>query len=55
MTAEPISPTHHYDPSEILDWLPESERDRFLGDYHHALDEAHEVRNYKQLNETLHL
>jgi hypothetical protein len=42
------------DPEEILHRLPETERARFLDEYHSALEAAHEVWRYRQLQEVLH-
>ncbi len=41
------------DPQEILRRLPEAERERFLQEYRTALDAAHEVWRYRQLQDVL--
>lgn len=41
------------DPANILHRLPESERGMFLAEYRAALDAAHEVWRYRQLQEVL--
>jgi len=41
------------DPASILRRLPESERESFLAEYRAALDAAHEVWRYRQLQEAL--
>jgi alkylhydroperoxidase/carboxymuconolactone decarboxylase family protein YurZ len=41
------------DPGDILRRLPEAEHDSFLAEYHAALDAAHEVWRYRQLQEVL--
>jgi uncharacterized protein DUF6247 len=43
------------DPEEILRRLPVDERERFVHEYRSALDAAHEVWRYRQLQEVLHL
>ncbi|WP_283138520.1 DUF6247 family protein [Rhizohabitans arisaemae] len=54
MSAEPLHETG-YDPAEILRILPERWHEQFLGEYHSALDAAHEVWRFKQLRELLHV
>jgi Family of unknown function (DUF6247) len=41
------------DPASILRRLPEPERESFLAEYRTALDAAHEVWRYRQLQEVL--
>jgi hypothetical protein len=41
------------DPASILRRLPESERESFLAEYRAALDAAHEVWRYRQLQDVL--
>ncbi len=41
------------DPEVILRRLPEAERESFLREYRAALDAAHEVWRYRQLQEVL--
>ena len=41
------------DPEDILLRLPEAERELFLAEYRAALDAAHEVWRYRQLQEVL--
>lgn len=41
------------DPGDILRRLPEAEHGSFLAEYHAALDAAHEVWRYRQLQEVL--
>ncbi|WP_214409900.1 DUF6247 family protein [Sphaerisporangium fuscum] len=53
MTAEPLH-DDGYDPTEILRALPEAWHEQFLGEYHQALDAAHEVWRFRQLRELLH-
>jgi hypothetical protein len=56
MTAQPIDRrTSGYDPDQIFGRLPASERAQFLQEYHSALDAAHEIWRYKQLQDFLHL
>lgn len=56
MTAQPIGSEDPHDPEQILRRLPESERERFLGEYRTAaVAAAHEVWRYKQLQEVLHV
>ncbi|MFI6596045.1 DUF6247 family protein [Nonomuraea sp. NPDC050536] len=52
MTAEPLHALE--DPAEILSVLPERWHAQFLGEYHTALEAAHEVWQFKQLREVLH-
>ncbi|WP_067451147.1 DUF6247 family protein [Actinomadura macra] len=54
MTAEPID-HGPLDPDDILRRLPASERDRFIRDYRSALDAAHELWRYRQLQDVLRL
>src|SRR5690349_5237882 len=53
VTAEPLD-DGGYDPTEILRALPEAWHERFLGEYHTALDAAHEVWRFHQLRDLLH-
>lgn len=56
MTAEPLNHDHGpLDPEGILRRLPHEERERFIRDYHSALDAAHELWRYRQLQEVLRL
>jgi hypothetical protein len=41
------------DPEEILRRLPQSEREAFLSEYRTALDAAHEVWRFRQLQDVL--
>ena len=41
------------DPGDILRRLPGAEHELFLAEYHAALDAAHEVWRYRQLQEVL--
>jgi hypothetical protein len=54
MTAGPL---HHIgdDPAGILHLLPEKWHEQFLSEYHTALDAAHEVWRFKQLQELPHV
>jgi len=54
MMAQPIEPGP-LDPDDILRRLPREERDRFIHDYRSALDAAHELWRYRQLQEVLRL
>lgn len=54
MTAEPILESGE-DPAEILRVLPVQWHEQFLGEYHSALDAAHEVWRFQQLRDLLHL
>ncbi|GAA3795439.1 hypothetical protein GCM10022226_13500 [Sphaerisporangium flaviroseum] len=52
--AQPLD--HNWlDPEEILRRLPVDQRERFVHEYRSALDAAHEVWRYRQLQEVLHL
>lgn len=53
MTAEPLH-DGGFDPTEILRALPEVWHEQFLGEYHSALDAAHEVWRFHQLRDLLH-
>ncbi|SPT64512.1 DUF6247 family protein [Actinomadura madurae] len=56
MTAEPLNHDHGpLDPEDILRRLPHDERERFIRDYRSALDAAHELWRYRQLQEVLRL
>lgn len=54
MTAEPLD-GFGPDPDDIVGRLPERERERFLAEYHRALDAAHETWRYRQLRDLLRL
>ncbi|WP_248961708.1 DUF6247 family protein [Sphaerisporangium perillae] len=54
MTAEPLHDAGD-DPAEILRVLPETWHEQFLGEYHRALDAAHEVWRFHQLRDLLHV
>jgi hypothetical protein len=54
MTAEPLD-YGPLDPEDIIRRLPHDERDRFIQDYRSALDAAHELWRYRQLQEVLRL
>lgn len=54
MTAEPLD-HGGLNPEDILRRLPPEERDRFVRDYHSALDAAHEMWRYRHLQEVLRL
>jgi len=54
MTAEPLG-HDPLDPEDILRRLPHDERERFIRDYRSALDAAHELWRYRQLQEVLRL
>lgn len=54
MTAEPIE-YGPLDPESIIRRLPHDERDRFIRDYRSALEAAHELWRYRQLQEVLRL
>ncbi|MQA86340.1 MAG: hypothetical protein GEV03_17315 [Streptosporangiales bacterium] len=54
MTAQPID-QGTLDPEEILRRLPADERERFIHEYRSALDAAHELWRYRQLQEVLRL
>lgn len=41
------------DPEDILRRLPEAEHESFLAEYHAALDAAHELWRYRQLQDVL--
>ncbi|WP_369076983.1 DUF6247 family protein [Actinomadura madurae] len=50
MTAGPLNHDHDpLDPEDILRRLPYDERERFIRDYRSALDAAHELWRYRQL------
>jgi uncharacterized protein DUF6247 len=52
--SQPVhAPVSAPDPEQILSRLPEAERARFLSEYRTALDAAHEVWRYRQLQELL--
>jgi hypothetical protein len=46
-------PRQASDPADILSHLPAGERELFLREYRAALDAAHEVWRYRQLQEVL--
>jgi hypothetical protein len=54
MTAEPID-HGPLNPEDILRRLPAGERDRFLREYHSALEAAHELWRFRQLQDVLRL
>ncbi|MFF5260325.1 DUF6247 family protein [Actinomadura viridis] len=54
VTAEPLD-HGPLDPEDILRRLPHDERDRFIRDYRSALDAAHELWRYRQLQDVLRL
>ncbi|GLZ04839.1 hypothetical protein Acsp03_23050 [Actinomadura sp. NBRC 104412] len=54
VTAEPLE-NNPLDPEDILRRLPQDERERFIRDYRSALDAAHELWRYQQLQDVLRL
>lgn len=54
MTAQPVEHSP-LDPEDILRRLPREERDRFIRDYRSALEAAHELWRYRQLQDVLRL
>ncbi|QNE20382.1 hypothetical protein F1D05_23815 [Kribbella qitaiheensis] len=54
MTAQPL-PGPGDDPAEILRVLPAEWHEQFLSEYHEALEAAHEVWRFRQLQDVLHL
>ncbi|MFG1818721.1 DUF6247 family protein [Kribbella sp. NPDC049174] len=54
MTAQPMQGSPD-DPGEILRLLPAKWHEQFLGEYHGALDAAHEVWRFQQLRDVLQL
>lgn len=54
MTADPLE-HGPLDPEEILRRLPHEERERFIHEYRSALDAAHEIWRFRQLQEVLRL
>ncbi|WP_336215839.1 DUF6247 family protein [Nonomuraea sp. LPB2021202275-12-8] len=52
MSAQPVDHIEP-DPDDILAQLPEADRQRFLAQYHRAVDQAHETWRYRQLRELL--
>jgi hypothetical protein len=54
MTTEPAERPGP-EPEDILRRLPPQERERFLRDYRAALEAAHEIWRYRQLQEVLRL
>ncbi|TYK52392.1 DUF6247 family protein [Actinomadura decatromicini] len=57
MTAQPEEPTAPRDPGEdpaaIFDALPPSHRDQFRAEYDEALDAAHDLARFKQVQTLL--
>ena len=49
MSAEPVQVEDPNDPEAILRDLPERERAEFLRQYHQAVDAAHDLAGYRQL------
>jgi hypothetical protein len=54
MSAESVQAEDPNDPQVILRDLPEQERAQFLGQYHEAVDAAHDPAGYRQLQRLLH-
>jgi hypothetical protein len=54
MSAEPVQVEDPDDPETILRDLPERERGQFLGQYHEAVDAAHDPAGYRRLRQLLH-
>ena len=54
MTAQPVHDRASDGPAEILRLLPPRWHDQFLTEYRAALDAAHEVWRWQQLNDLLH-
>lgn len=54
MSEQPVTPAVAApDPERIANHLPEPEREQFLQEYHAALDAAHEIWRYRQLQDVL--
>jgi hypothetical protein len=57
MTAQPVEPVRPQDPGEdpaaIFDALPESHRADFRAEYDQALDAAHDLARFKQVQTLL--
>ncbi|MDX6427985.1 MAG: hypothetical protein QOE54_351 [Streptosporangiaceae bacterium] len=57
MTAEPLEPTGPRDPGDdpaaIFDALPSSHRAQFRAEYDQALDAAHDLERFKQVQTLL--
>ncbi len=54
MSAEPVHAEDPNDPEVILRDLPERERAEFLRQYHEAVEAAHNLAGYRQLQRLLH-
>lgn len=54
MSAEPVRVDDPNDPEAILRDLPEREGAEFLRQYHQAVDAAHDLAGYRQLQRLLH-
>ena len=54
MSGEPVQVEDPNDPEVILRDLPEREREEFLRQYHEAVDDAHDLAGYRQLQRLLH-
>jgi hypothetical protein len=54
MTAQPVEPGM-WDPQEILSRLPDVDHEQFVAEYRQAVDAAHELRRYRQLQGVLRL
>ncbi len=54
MSAESVQAEDPNDPQVILRDLPEQERAQFLGQYHEAVDAAHDPSGYRKLQRLLH-
>ena len=54
MSAVPVQDEDPNDPLVILRDLPEQERAQFLGQYHEAVDGAHDPAGYRRLQRLLH-
>jgi hypothetical protein len=54
MSAEPVQVEDPNNPEVILRDLPEQERAQFLGQYHEAVDAAHDPAGCRQLQRLLH-
>lgn len=55
MSAEPLPVEDPNDPEVIHRDLPERERSEFLRQYHAAVDAAHDLAGYRQLQGLLHV
>lgn len=57
MTAQPVEPSGQRDPGEdpaaIFDALPESHRAQFRAEYDQALDAAHDLARFQQVQTLL--